>query len=195
LQSLNDPLLTDLFASGKVGVIPTDTIYGLAAAAGDVEATKKLGRLKQGEENYKPGTVIAASPDQLIRFGVDAQAVRRVQHLWPSPLSIELPAGENLNHLSFDGHPRAFRVVADGPLRDLLEKTGPLLTTSANLHGEPPADNIQQAQRYFGGEVDFYLDNGDLSGHPPSTVVRLVDGRFVVMRQGAIAIDENGNIV
>lgn len=195
LHSISDPLLTDLFGSGKVGVIPTDTIYGLAVAANNARAVAKLGRLKQGETKYRPGTVIAASADQLVEFGVDEEAVRRVQHLWPNPLSIELPISGGLAHLHQEGPHRAFRVVADGPLRDLLERVGPLLTTSANLHGHPPANNIREAQRYFGGEVDFYLDGGDLSGHPPSTVARFIDGHLVVLRQGAVTIDDNGNVV
>lgn len=175
--------------------MPTDTIYGLAALAKNPEATAKLSRLKQGQIEYRPGTVIAASAEQLIALGVDEQAVRRVQHLWPNPLSIELPIGARLMHLYQDGPHRAFRVVGDGPLKAVLEKTGPLLTTSANLRARPPANTAQEAQHYFGDEVDFYLDGGNLSGHPPSTIVRFVDGQLVVVRQGAVKIDDQGNVV
>ncbi len=195
LHSLTDPLLIELLASGKVGVMPTDTIYGLAAAAKDPRAVEKLSQLKRSQDGYRPGTVIAASADQLVAFGVEEHAVRRVQHLWPNPLSIELPIGEQLAHIYQDGPHRAFRVVGEGRLKDLLEQTGPLLTTSANLHGEPPANTIEEAKRYFGDQADFYVDGGDLSGHPPSTVARFADGHLTVLRQGAVTIDENGDIV
>lgn len=175
--------------------MPTDTIYGLAAAANDPDAVEKLSQLKHSQDGYRPGTIIAASADQLVDFGVEEHAVRRVQHLWPNPLSIELPISESLAHIYQDGPHRAFRVVGEGHLQDLLETTGPLLTTSANLHGELPANTIEEAKRYFGDEVDFYVDGGDLSGHPPSTVVRFAEGHLSVVRQGAIAIDENGDII
>ena len=194
LQSLNDPLLADLLADGQVGVIPTDTIYGLAVSAKNPEAIKKLSELKGGDANYSPGTVVAASTQQLIDLGVDESTVRQVEHLWPNPLSIELPIGEGLGHLYQDGPHRAFRVVANEELAALLQKTGPLLTTSANPHGEPPANNLDEAVKYFEGRVDFCVQGGDLSGRPPSTVAGFKNGRLEVFRQGAVKISEDGRI-
>ena len=195
LKSLDDPLLADLFKSGRVGIMPTDTIYGLAAAAGNPEAVRQITNLKQGGGQYSPGTVVAANVGQLISLGVDETTVRQVQHLWPNPLSIELPIGEGLRHLYQDGAHRAFRVVANDQLRALLEKTGPLLTSSVNLHGQPAANNLEEALEYFSDKVDFCVDGGDLSGHPPSTVARFRDGRLEVLRQGAVKIDDSGQIV
>jgi L-threonylcarbamoyladenylate synthase len=86
------------------------------------------------------------------------------------------------------------RVVAWPPLKSLLEKTGPLLTTSANQPGKPPATTIQEAEAYFGGSVDFYVDGGDLSGRPPSTIIRVVDDEVEVIRQGAVKLNELGEI-
>lgn len=194
LQSLDDPVLADLFNSGQVGIIPTDTIYGLAVAAGNPEAVKKISSLKRGEESYSPGTVVAASAKQLIDLGIDESTVRQVEHLWPNPLSIELPIGEALHYLYQDGAHRAFRVVANKQLAALLEKTGPLLTTSANLHGKPPANNLEEAIGYFKGQVDFCVDGGDLPGRPPSTVARFKNGRLEVLRPGAVKIND-GRIV
>lgn len=194
LQSLNDPLLADLLISGHVGVMPTDTIYGLAASASSPDAVRRLTELKGGAANYSPGTVVAASVQQLIDLGVDESTVKQVEHLWPNPLSIELPINESLTHLYQDGPHRAFRVVANPELAALLEKTGPLLTTSANLHGEPPANNPEEAMKYFEGRVDFCVEGGDLSGRPPSTVARFKDGRLEVLRQGAVKINEDGRV-
>ncbi len=184
-----------MLRAGKVGVLPTDTIYGLAAVASDPKAPTKINDLKQGEAGYKPGTVVAASAQQLIDLGIDAKIVQSVQHLWPNPLSIELPLGPHLSHLYQDGPHRAFRVVGDTTLRALLEKTGPLITTSANLRHEPPANTVREAQVYFDDQVDFYVDGGNLSAHAPSTVARYDKGRLIVLREGAIRIDERGQIV
>ncbi len=195
LHSIADPRLAVLLMGGQVGVIPTDTIYGLALRASDPEAVARLARLKEGGEHYKPGTIIAASARQLIDLGVDEAIIRSVEHLWPNPLSLELPIGKKLAYLYQDGPHRAFRVVADPVLQLLLEKTGPLLTSSVNPHGQPQANTIDEARHYFGDRVDFYVDGGDLSDRPPSTVARVRDGRIEVLRQGAVTIDKKGNIL
>ncbi|HSX16815.1 MAG TPA: L-threonylcarbamoyladenylate synthase [Patescibacteria group bacterium] len=194
LLSIRDPHLPALLHSGSVGVLPADTIYGLAALAQNPDAVRHLYDLKGRQDQFKPGTVIAANIEQLIDLGVDEAVVRSVAHLWPNPLSIELPIGEELAYLYQDTGHRAFRVVADPGVRALLEQTGPLLTSSANRHGDQPAANLDEAKAYFGNDVDFYADGGDMSNRPPSTVARFVNGKLEVVRPGAVIIDEKGNI-
>jgi L-threonylcarbamoyladenylate synthase len=195
LSSLDDPKLVALLKQGAVGVLPTDTIYGLAALASSHQAVERLSEVKQAANDYRPGTVIAADVEQLLALGVDELAVRKVVHLWPNPLSIELPISDKLAYLYQNGPHRAFRVVANPNLRALLQQTGPLLTTSANLHGQPQANSVVEAQRIFGDRVDFYVEGGDLSNQPPSTVAIMKDGKLQVVRQGAVTIDDKGNIV
>jgi tRNA A37 threonylcarbamoyladenosine synthetase subunit TsaC/SUA5/YrdC len=67
----------------------------------------------------------------------------------------------------------AVRIPAPEWLRDLLEQTGPLATTSANFAGEPTVTRIEQAQKLFGDQVDLYVDGGDLSSAKPSSIIRL----------------------
>lgn len=191
LDSITDPKLAELLRTGRLGVMPTDTIYGLAVRAMDSRAVARLSQVKRASGRYRPGTVIAANTQQLIELGIDAGVIKQVVHLWPNPLSIELPLGEQLSYLHQEGPHRAFRVVADERLRALLEKTGPLLTTSANLHGQPAANTIQEARAYFGDSVDFYVEGGDLSGNAPSTVARLAEGRLEIVRPGAVNVSRN----
>ena len=193
--SLDDPKVVAMLLDGAVGIIPTDTIYGIAAAASNKQAVERLYQLKQRHDNVRSGTVIAANVAQLLALGIREGAVHKVAHLWPNPLSIELPLTENLSHLNQTGPHRAFRVVADIKLQEFLLKTGPLLTTSANTFGMSPATNVTQAQEYFSDTVDFYVDAGDLSGRPPSTVAIMRNGKLQVVRPGAVTIDEKGNIV
>jgi L-threonylcarbamoyladenylate synthase len=176
-----------LLNKGGVGVMPTDTVYGLVARAQDPRAVAKLYQLKKRE--HKPGTVIAASTDQLLKLGVSPDHIARVAHLWPNPISIETPLGAELSYLHQATGRQGFRVVADDKARHILEATGPLVTSSANQPGEPGSTTIQEAWNYFSGAVDFYLDGGDLSGRPPSTIVKLHhNGTIEVVRQGAISL-------
>jgi L-threonylcarbamoyladenylate synthase len=190
LDALSDPKLIELLKAGKVGVIPTDTIYGLACRATDGEAVKKLYALKSREN--KPGTVIAANIQQIIDLGIPARYVKAVEQFWPNPISVELP--HDLTYLNQSTGRQAFRVVADNELRKFLEQTGALLTSSANQPGEPPANTILEAQKYFGDSVDFYVDGGDLSGREPSTLIRIIDDAVEVIREGAVKVNEAGEI-
>jgi L-threonylcarbamoyladenylate synthase len=88
----------------------------------------------------------------------------------------------------------AVRIPPDKDVISLLQRTGPLLTTSANLPGEKVAETVTEAMEYFGDQVDFYVDGGDMSGRPPSTVIRIIDDAVDVLREGAVKIDQNGQI-
>lgn len=180
--------LTD---KGVVGVIPTDTVYGLAARAVDQEAVERLYTLKK--RDTKPGTVIAANLEQLESLGLKHRYLKAVEGFWPGALSVIIPCGDPaLRYLHRDKMSLAVRIPADKDLRKLLKDTGPLLTSSANHPGQPPAANIVQAKKYFGAEVDFYADGGDLSNRQPSTIIRVVDDAIEIIRAGAVKIDETG---
>jgi len=183
-DSLNDPMLVRMLAAGAVGVLPTDTVYGLVATAGNPRAVQKLYALKSRER--KPGTTIAASAEQLIALGVPRLTIERVAKLWPNPLSVVIELDENLAYLHAGVGSSPFRVVATAALKSLLEKTGPLLTSSANLPGQPPATNLAEARRYFGSQVDFYVDGGLRKDNAPSTIIRLGSKGAQVLREGAI---------
>jgi tRNA threonylcarbamoyl adenosine modification protein (Sua5/YciO/YrdC/YwlC family) len=182
-----------LLHHGRVGVIPTDTIYGLAARAIDRQAVARLYALKSRE--HKPGTIIAASVDQLIGMGVEAGDLHKMEHLWPNPISVVIKALPGLEYLHQDVGSLAVRIPDDEELRALLEQTGPLLTSSANLPDRPPANNITEARHYFADNVDFYVDGDDLSGSPASTVLRVNGDEVETLRAGAITVNERGEIV
>ena len=189
--SLTDPDLTALLAAGAVGVMPTDTVYGLVARADRPESVARMYALKQREA--KPGTSIAASVEQLQALGLPTADLDRVAHLWPNPISVVMPHPLTYIHQGRGDSP--FRVVADPVLQGLLTQTGPLVTTSANAPGEPTAHDLASAQAYFGDQVDFYVDDARSQGErPASTIIGLSDDGVVVFRQGAIKVTDTGDI-
>ena len=184
-----DKVVEVLRRPGTIGVIPTDTVYGLVANAHDAVATKRLYDLKSREN--KPGTIIAASIDQLAKLGLKQRYLKAVIDYWPGPISIIIPCGPELSYLHAGKNSLAVRLPSDEALVDFLEQIGPLVTTSANHPNEPVAATIEQAHGYFGDKVDFYVDGGDLSDRQPSTIIRVVDDAIEVLRKGAVKIENN----
>jgi len=190
-NGLSDPAIVDSLLSGAVGVIPTDTVYGLVCLATNEASVARLYELKHRE--HKPGTLIAASTQQLVELGIKKRYLTAVDRFWPGSVSIVVPTPE-LDYLRQGVHGLAVRVPTPGRVSELLEKTGPLITTSANQPGEPVSSTIAEAQACFGDGVDFYVDGGNLAGLPPSTVIRIVDDAIEILRQGAVNIDETGKM-
>ena len=184
LKSLTDPRLAELLALGGVGVIPTDTIYGLVCAAHHRGAIAKHYSLKQRER--QPGTTIAASVAQLERLGFPPETLTKVQHVWPNALSVEMRADTIPPYLKVNQSVMAARIPNHPDLLELLAVTGPLMTTSANPPSAPASRTIDEAVTYFGDEVDFYVDAGDLGERPPSTIIGFDGETMVVYRHGAV---------
>ncbi|MBN9398114.1 hypothetical protein BGO18_01960 [Candidatus Saccharibacteria bacterium 47-87] len=169
---------------GAVAVIPTDTVYGVVARAADPEAVAKLYALKN--RHAKPGTLIAASIDQLVALGFKRRYVTAVEQFWPGAVSVIIPCA-HLEYLHQGVGSLAVRIPDDPWLIELLSQTGPLQTSSANQPGEPPATTVQEAKDYFGDEVAWYEDGGVVD-RPSSTVIQVIDDAIEVVRQGAVKL-------
>jgi L-threonylcarbamoyladenylate synthase len=172
--------LVSLLQNGAIGLIPTDTVYGLVCSAKDSVAVGKLYALKS--RDHKPGTIVAANTEQLVDLGIKRRYLKAVEDFWPGMVSIEIP--HSISYLNQGTGRQALRITSNESLRSLLAKTGPLQTTSANLPGKPPANNIEEAQVYFKDSIDFYVDGGDLSNRAPSAIIRVIDDAVEVIRPG-----------
>lgn len=193
MKTVNYQQATKQLNQGKVGVIPTDTVYGLCARAGDKSAVQKMYQLKS--RGNKPGTLIAADIIQLVGLGIKKRYLTAVENYWPGPISIIIPTGPVLNYLHLGRQSLAVRVPKNAELQELLTQTGPLITTSANLPGQPPAENIEQTKKYFGDIVDFFVDGGMINNQS-STIIRVVDDAVEVVREGSVKVDkETGRII
>ena len=184
--SVIDKKLAALLHGGAIGILPTDTVYGLVS----VIAPQPIERLYATKPRQShAGTVIASSVDDLIALGLDGTALRHVSPLWPAPLSVVVAAQHVPEFLREERGSLAVRIPENKALRSLLQKTGPLMTTSANKHGEKTTATISAAQHIFSDSVDFYVDGGDLSNRPPSTIITVdARGAITVLREGAVPV-------
>ena len=151
-----------------VGILPTDTIYGLAGAALSKLAVERIYRLRK-RNLKKPMIILIAGQDdlRLFKIKIDREAKKLLNKFWPGKTSIILPCpNRNFFYLHRGTQKLAFRVPATNWLRNLLKKTGPLIAPSANLEGRPPARTIKEAKKYFGQKIDFYFDKGIIKRKP-----------------------------
>ena len=134
--------------------------------------------------------MISANVESFVSLGFNREQLDRVAHYWPAPLSVVIDASQVPIYLKQSRDALPVRIPANASLAALLSQTGPLMTTSANAPKQPTSTSIQMAMDYFGDEVDFYIDGGDLSGRPPSTIIGFdADGTLAVYRHGAVKID------
>ncbi len=175
-----------VLASGGLAVVPTDTVYGLAASlrAGPVQRVFELKRRSRD----KALPVLGAARSQLETVAdFDSRAQRLADAFWPGPLTIvcRRTAGFGIDLGGKENDTVAVRVPDSDSLLELLRLTGPLAVTSANASGATPATTAAGARDIFGETVDAYLDGGVCDG-VPSTVISIVDDP-VVLREGALS--------
>jgi L-threonylcarbamoyladenylate synthase len=175
---------------GLVIVVPTDTVYGMAARLDRPDAIRSIFEIK-GRPEDKPLPVLGADIAQLDGVAeFDAGARKLAESFWPGPLTLVLTRAPGFT-VDLGGDPEdgtvGVRVPRSDVLLRLLQESGPLAVTSANRSGRSPASSVEEAQRAFGETAAAYLDGGRAQGFP-STVVALVD-EVRLLRQGEISLE------
>lgn len=179
--------IVELLKKGKIGVMPTDTIYGIVGSALNPKAVEEIYTLRK-RDSSKPLIVLISSLNDLKKFDIKLTQEQKsfLQKIWPNPISVILPcAPEKFAYLHRGKKSLAFRVPKNEMLLKILREVGPLVAPSANLEKEKPAETIEQARKYFGKKISFYVDGGKLKSKP-STIIRLYeDGTQIVLREGS----------
>jgi L-threonylcarbamoyladenylate synthase len=183
--------IVKILKEGGIGVLPTDTIYGLVGTALNPQTVERIYKVRKRNPK-KPFIILIQSIKDLEKFNVhpeDKQEKEILAKYWPGKVSIILPCqDQRFKYLHRGTQTLAFRLPDEKNLVQLIKQTGPLVAPSANPEGLPPATTIEEAKNYFGDNVDFYVDAGELN-LPPSTLIALEKGKVVVKREGAVRIE------
>lgn len=167
---------------GGLAIIPTDTVYGIAAHPACSAAVERLFGAKRRDAG-KPVALLACDIATIEGYGaqLDETLRRLAARFWPGALTVVLSTPQGSE---------GFRIPAFEPtLRLLRECGGSLRTSSANLSGAAPALTADAAVRTLGADVEVVLDAGPVSGGVASTVVGMEQGRLLILREGAISAD------
>jgi L-threonylcarbamoyladenylate synthase len=183
-----------VLGSGGLVVFPTDTVYGVGAAVDQPDAVARL-YVAKGRPLERAIPVLVSGSDSVSRVAseIDEIARKLMDHYWPGPLTLVVPAAEWLpTEIVRDTGSVGLR-MPDHPIAlELIERSGgALATTSANRSGEVETRTASDAAAQIGDRVDLVLDGGTAPGGVPSTVVKVESDRgWSILREGAISRDQ-----
>ena len=182
---------------GELVVLPTDTVYGLAADAFDKDAVQELLDAKgRGREMPPPVLVSAVTTLDALAVRVPTWARRLVEDFWPGALTLVCHAHTSLQWDLGDTRGTVAVRMPDHPLAlDVLERTGPLAVSSANLTGRPAATDATAAEEMLGDEVAVIIDGGTSPGGEASTIIDCTTSPGRVLRLGAISLERLNEVL
>jgi L-threonylcarbamoyladenylate synthase len=177
-------------ARGELVVMPTDTVYGVAADAFDADAVQRLLDAKgRGRQSPPPVLIPNLATLDALAAEVPAEVRALVDAFWPGGLTVIVPARESLQwDLGETAGTVALRMPSNPVALALLAETGPLAVSSANLTGKPAATTVDEARDMLADTVAVYLDGG-VGGTEGSTIIdatRIATDGVRIVRHGAI---------
>lgn len=183
----------DVLAGGGLVILPTDTVYGLAAAADIREAVERIYDLK-GREKEKALVVMVSGLEEAAALAAPEQRadIRRLGALWPGPLTLVVKAGDMSwrENVAAEGYNLGIRVPDHPFLLPLLESTGPLAVTSANRAGEEAPASLADIGAYLLEEVELAVEGVERGSGRPSTVADISGGGLRILREGYVSEEE-----
>jgi L-threonylcarbamoyladenylate synthase len=182
---------------GELALIPTDTVYGVAADAFTPAAvTRLLAAKNRGRSMPVPVLIGEASTLAGLVTTVPPVATRLAEAFWPGGLTLVVEHAPSLAWDLGDAEGTvAVRLPDDDVARDLLRRTGPLAVSSANRSGRPAATTAAEAQYQLGEHAAVILDGGPRSDSRPSTIVDCTAPIPRVLRIGAVDVERLREVV
>jgi L-threonylcarbamoyladenylate synthase len=165
---------------GEVGIMPTDTIYGLVCAANNRDSIERIYEIKK-RDLAKPCVFLVSGYEDLekIGIGVDSEIKNKMGDHWPGPVSFELPCSDEFDYLHRGKGTVAVRLPDNNELVSIISETGPVVATSVNIEGQPAAKSIEdvRASEIETDSIDFYVDAGKIELMAPSRIIRFNSSR------------------
>lgn len=182
---------TTAVRSGRLVVLPTDTVYGVGADAFDADAVRRLLRAKGRGPDKPPPVLIAARTtlDALVT-NLPMYARELIVAMWPGPLTLVCRQQPSLTwDLGDNRSTVAIRMPESDAALRLVQSTGPLAVSSANVSGQPAATLVEEAQEMLGESVAVYLDGGPMLNAVASTILDVTGPTGRMLRQGAVSLE------
>ncbi|MBN1558829.1 threonylcarbamoyl-AMP synthase [candidate division KSB1 bacterium] len=190
--------VADILRKGGVIGYPTETIYGIGCNALNGAAVERIYQLKNRDRS-KAMILIAGDTVQVseLVISIPEAAEKLIENFWPGPLTIVFEASSRLREFAFGKSKTiAIRIPDSALCLELIKETGfPIVSTSANISGQPSATSAAQVENFFGDQLEVIIDGGPSVDNIPSTVVDITKSPARVVRQGAISTLEINTVL
>jgi L-threonylcarbamoyladenylate synthase len=183
--------------SGRLVVLPTDTVYGIGADAFDRDAVAALLSAK-GRGRDMPVPVLVGSWHTIegLVYSVPNSARELIRAFWPGALSLVVRQAPSLQWDLGDAHGSVMLRMPLHPVAiELLRDVGPMAVSSANISGRPAAVTVEEAREQLGDLVEVYLDGGPSEQQAASTIVDLTGAHPRVLRQGPVTVESVAEVL
>lgn len=185
---MNNLEIVNNLKEGKIGIVPTDTVYGIIADAFNEKAVDRVFKAKK--RNYtKPFLILVSNKEMLqnVVKQIRENEIEIMNRFWPGPLTILFEKNENISDLVTSGSNYvAVRLPNNKFICDIIDKLGnPIVAPSANISSKPSAHKIEELEVELRKKVDFIVDGGTLNGCE-STLIKIEENSIEVLREGAI---------
>ncbi len=184
---------SEIIKNGKIAIIPTDTVYGIAADALNEEAVKKIYRLKHRDLS-KPCSILVSDIDMIkqVTKSIRQFEERIIKKFFPGALTIVLEKNEKIpNAVTANQDTVGVRIPDNKFLIELIKTIGrPIVATSLNLSGEESKTSIQNIPDEIKQNVDLIVDAGETKVGKASTVVKVKNNKIEILREGPITKEE-----
>lgn len=178
-----------IIKDGGIVVFPTETVYGIGANCLDEQAIKKLYKIKQRPIS-KPISLLVSDMQMIKKVAKDISNIeyKLMDTFFPGPFTIILNKKNIVPDIVSAGENTIGVRMPKGDIaRKLVEYVGvPIATSSANISGKPSGTNLKEIIKEFEGKVNYYIDGGESEIGIPSTVVKVINNKVEILREGSI---------
>ncbi len=192
----NRNVVAQALRDGKLVAFPTDTVYGLAATISDTAALRRIYHVKVRSISKALVLMVpdASQLDTVVK-NVTLQAQALVEAYWPGALTVIFQKADHIPKEASPLETVGVRIPDHPLVIDLLQKTGPLAVTSANLSGLENASNADQVFEMLGEKIDYILDGGETPSSQASTVVDCSLPTPKILRPGPITAADIQSVI
>ena len=183
---------------GGIVIFPTETVYGIGANALNENAVKRIYEIKKRDFS-KPISLLVSDFDMIEKVAKDITDIeyKIMKAFFPGPLTIILKKKDIIPDIVTAGSDTVgIRMPEGDTARELVKLAGvPIATPSANISGKKSGTNIKDIMNDFDGKVDLYIDGGESKLGIASTIVKIVDGKVHMVREGSISKEEIDSVL
>ncbi|MBR2241108.1 MAG: threonylcarbamoyl-AMP synthase [Clostridia bacterium] len=183
---------------GGLVIFPTETVYGIGASAYCEEAVKRIYEAKN-RPNDKPLSILVSDKNEISKYAIIENDLEKkiIENFMPGPITIILKKKQGVfDYISSGKDTIGIRIPDNEIILQLLKKSGlPIVAPSANISGKPSGIELNEILKDFNEKVDVCIDGGKARLSESSTIVQIVEGRPVILREGTIKLESINEIL